>query len=106
MAALASQQLAVGGTAPTYTAVASGDTAATGNKRILHIRNRHTATITATIITPGTVQGIGIADPQLAVTAGNDGFIPLDPVYAGADGRATINYDVVTATTSAVLDLP
>ncbi|MGH3933641.1 MAG: hypothetical protein ACRDS1_01430 [Pseudonocardiaceae bacterium] len=107
MATLVSQTAPVGGLEPTLAAAAAGgDKAPIGNRRFLLVRNGHTATQDVTIDTPGTTKGIAVANPVHTVDA-NGGLlvVPLDDIYRGADGLASVTYVGVTALTVAVIDL-
>jgi hypothetical protein len=82
-----------------------GDTAPCGDGRVLVVFNGGASARTVTAVSPGTVNGLAIADPTLTVAAGKTGLLPLPRVLAGPTGRASITYDGVTSVTVAVLDL-
>lgn len=86
-------------------ATAGGDTAPTGDRRFLYMANGDTVAHTATVVTPGTVSGLDVADGALTVAAGEAGVIPLTRVFAGGDGRATVTYDAVASVTVGVFEL-
>lgn len=107
MATLTVQKAPVGGLEITTAAAAGGgDKAPIGDRRFLFVRNGHSSTQDVTIATPGTAQGIAIADPTHTVDA-NGGLliVPLDPIYRGTDGLASITYSGVTALVVAVVEL-
>lgn len=108
MAALAAQPVATAGLTPTYAAAAGGgDTAPIGTNLLLHVINGGGSPVTVTLATPGTADGLAIADTAKAVAAGASAFIPLRAVYRNAaTGRAAITYSGVTSVTVAVLRLP
>ncbi|MGH3784328.1 MAG: hypothetical protein ACRDRO_27830 [Pseudonocardiaceae bacterium] len=107
MAVLAVQKVPVLGLAPSFAAATSGgDKAPCGPRRVLVVRNGSGASIDVTATTPGTTEGIAIADPVLTVAAGLSGFFPLDSVYRGTDGNASIAYTAVTTVTVVVVQLP
>lgn len=108
MAALTSQRLSAAGTAPTYaTASAGGDTAPVGRDLVLHVFNGSGASITVTVVTPGTVNGLAIADAALVIPAGDQGFVPLAKVYKNpSTGLANVTYSATTSVEVAVLQLP
>lgn len=107
MATLAVQQVPVGGMSPSYAdATSGGDKAPTGRGRYLEVVNGSGSSINVTMTTPGTAHGVAIADPVLAVADGATGVIPLDSVYRGSDGLASIAYSSATSVTVAVLQLP
>ncbi|MFM9629513.1 hypothetical protein ACKI10_18035 [Streptomyces galilaeus] len=57
-----------------------------------------------TVVTPGTLDGLALADSVLAIPAGGHGFVPLTHVYRDpATGRANITYSAVTTVNVAVL---
>jgi hypothetical protein len=105
MASLAAQRVAVAGTAPTYaSATAGGDTAPVGGGLQLHISNGGASPITVTVVTPGTLDGLAIADAALVIPASGHGFIPLANVYRDpVTGRANVTYSAVTSVNVAVL---
>lgn len=109
MADLALTQVLVdGGVSITASAVAAdvaGDTAPVGSGRFLYVANGDVAAHTATVVTPGTVSGLDVADAALTVAAGEAGIIPLTRVFSGTNGRASITYDDVTSVTVAVFEL-
>ncbi|MFC8276252.1 hypothetical protein ACFUJR_27725 [Streptomyces sp. NPDC057271] len=86
-------------------AAGGGDTAPVGPDHFLAVFNGDASPHTATIATPGTVDGHAIADATLVVAAGDVGIIPLTNLFRGATGRAAITYDGVTSVTVAVLKL-
>lgn len=105
MAALTAQRIAQSGTAPTYSAASSGgDTAPVGGGLKLHVVNGSGASVTVTVVTPGTLDGLAIADAALSVPAGGSGFIPLTNVYRDpVTGRAAISYSATATVSVAVL---
>ncbi|MFG2993954.1 hypothetical protein ACGFZK_32465 [Streptomyces sp. NPDC048257] len=109
MAALALTVVPVaGGATLDTTAVAAaggGDTAPCGTNRFLCVFNGDAAPHTVTIVTPGKVSGVAIADVTLTVAAGKTGCIPLSNVFRGTTGRAAITYDGVTSVKVAAFEL-
>ncbi|MDX2552609.1 hypothetical protein ACKI1J_43115 [Streptomyces scabiei] len=108
MAVLTAQALPLGGLQPTYAAAAGGgDQAPVGEKLVLHVRNDDASSKTVTVVTPGTVGGLAIADAAQTIPAGGDAFIPLKSTYRDpSTGRAAITYSAATSVTVAVLQLP
>ncbi|WP_031165954.1 hypothetical protein [Streptosporangium roseum] len=103
MAALPTQVLVPGGSASTLTAAAGGgDTATPGDGVFLEVFNSDASSKTVTIATPGTVDGLAIADRAITIPAGERWKIPLTRMYAGGDGQATITYSAVTSVTVGV----
>lgn len=80
-------------------AAGGGDTAPVGPGRFLYVNNGAGASVTVTIATPGTVSGVGIADPAYVVAAGKHAIIPLASIFRGANGRAAITYSSATSVT-------
>lgn len=107
MAVLPVQKVPVSGLAPTYDAASSGgDKAPVAPGRVLEVKNGSGSSINVTMTTPGNVAGVAIADPVLAIAAGASALIPLDSIYRGTDGNASIAYSSATTVTVAVLQLP
>lgn len=74
--------------------------------RLLHVKNGSGSSLTVTAVTPGTVNGLAIADRTITVAAGTEQFISLgtDQPYAQADGTCSISFSSATSVTVAVLD--
>lgn len=74
--------------------------------RLAHVKNGSGASITLTITTPGTVDGLAIADRTATITAGTDQFVALGVgnAYLQSDGSAWLDYSAVTSVTVAVID--
>ncbi|MFE2041674.1 hypothetical protein ACFXAZ_12220 [Streptomyces sp. NPDC059477] len=108
MAALTAVVMPLTGAAVTYTAAAGGgDTAPTGAGVLLLVKNGDSAAHTVTLVTPGTVNGLAIADRAIAVAAGAEVGIPVTNDYRNpGTGRANITYDAVTSMTVAVIRVP
>lgn len=107
MATLTTQVIGQAGTAITFSnATASGgDQCATGDGVKLLINNASASSVTATLVTPGTVDGdLAIADRTFTVAAGAIGAIPMTDRYRDpATGLATVTYSAVTSVTVAVI---
>ncbi|HEY5836178.1 hypothetical protein [Streptomyces sp.] len=86
-------------------AAALGDTVPVGPRRFLYVKNGSGASVTVTVVTPGDVSGLAVADATLVLAAGKSGAIPLPRLTAGADGRASITYSAVTTVTVGVFEL-
>lgn len=86
-------------------ASAGGDSAPVGDGRLLLVDNGGAAAVTVTAATPGTYQGLAVADATITVPVGGSGVLPLSRVLMGTDGRAAITYDQVDTVTVAVIDL-
>lgn len=107
MALIAVQPLTTSGLAPTLAAAsAGGDAAPIGTDYYLVVRNGGGASVTVTVVTPGTIKGLAIADTALVIPAAGEGFIPMDSIYRNpATGRADITYSAVTSVTVGVLSV-
>lgn len=97
--------VATGVTVATVPAASGGDEAPTGPGRFLYVKNASAGSVTVTVVTPGTVSGLAIADASLVVAAGASGIIPLANIFANALGRAPITYSAVTSVTVGVFEL-
>src|SRR3954468_13595669 len=78
---------------------ANGDTAPTGSGTFLLVQNTSGSGITVTLVTPGTVDGLAIADRTSVPVPATTGIavIPLTDTYRDpATGLATINYSSTT----------
>jgi len=97
MAALTLQVLPPGGAESTLAAAASGgDTCPAGPGVFLEVANGAAEAVTVTLATPGTVEGLAIADREVEVPAGETWKIPVPRIFAKADGRCDITYSSVT----------
>lgn len=84
-------------------AAGGGDTAQTGAGVFLVVKNGDSGSHTVTIATPGTVDGLAVADRTLAVSAGQTAVIPVTDRYRNpSTGLAAITYDGVTSVTVGV----
>jgi hypothetical protein len=105
---LVAQPVTDAGLAATYVAAdaANGMTYRLIPHRLLHIKNGGGASITVTITTPLTVNGLAVADRTATVGAGTDQFFSLgvDNAYQQPDGTVFIDFSSATTVTVAVLD--
>jgi hypothetical protein len=108
MAALTTTVMPLTGGEVDYTAAASGgDTCQTGAGVLLMVKNGDASSHTVTLVTPGTVNGLAIADRAVPVDAGVELGIPVTNDYRDpATGRASITYDGVTSVEVAVIRVP
>jgi len=108
MALLTVQEPTLAGITPTYAAAdVAGDTFAySGGNVVIHIKNTNAAQRVATILTPGTVEGVAIADPTVTIPATTgDKMIKLNApgnLFVAATGLISITYDAVTNVTIGV----
>lgn len=109
MALIATQQMAVTGTAPTYSAVSASDTGDVSNGRtFLHVKNGGGSSDTVTLITPGTGPGgTAIADLAVTVANGADRFIgPINPDPQDGFGPVvTVTHSFTTSVTCAFITI-
>lgn len=90
--------------------IIDGDIVEVGRDRLLLVDNASAGAITVTVQTPGTVQGLAIAESAVNVPAGALVAIALDAGVYGrtsdlADGgRAYVDYSAVASVTRAVLE--
>ena len=105
MAALTTQVVSASGIAPTYTQVTAADTFSPGDHVFLHIKNGGGSPTTATITTPGTVDGLAISDLPVTVPAAGERMIGPLPArtFAKSDGQADLVCSPTTTVTVAVL---
>lgn len=89
-------------------AAAGGDDCDTGAGVFLVVDNADTVAHTATLVTPGVVDGdLAIADRERSIPAGERHYIPLTNRYRDrSTQRASITYDAVTNVTVAVIRVP
>jgi hypothetical protein len=106
MAVIAPQVVQVAGTAPTYAAAsAGGDTVAAGDRTWIHVKNGSGSPVTVTIVTPGTVAGLAIADITVSVPA-TTGEKLIGPLTASLVGDpAQISYSASATVTVAALSI-
>lgn len=81
-----------------------GDDAPTGAGVLLVVKNGDSGSHVVTLVTPGTVNGLAIADRAVTVAAGKTELIPLGGDYRNpSTGRASITYDGVTSVSVGVV---
>ncbi|WP_033818885.1 hypothetical protein [Kitasatospora sp. MBT63] len=86
-------------------AAGGGDSAPVGPGRFLAVKNGDSGSHTVTVVAPGTVSGLAVADATVTVAAGKTSLIPLPRLFAGTNGRAAITYDGVTNVSVGVFEL-
>ena len=107
MALITTQRITTNGTAPTFGAAQSGDTAETGPRVFMVVRNADAVDPrTVTIAGQGDLEtGDPYPDKEYTVPAEGEVWIPLLPVYRNEDGEAEISYDDTTDVTRAVVEI-
>lgn len=105
MATVQTQDLALDGAERTYSAASpGGDRFTPSRNTFLHVVNASAGSITATVTTPGNVDGLAIPDRALVVPAGADRMLPLPPAtYRSADGLGDVAWSATASVTFAVL---
>lgn len=106
MALIPTHQPSVAGTAPSFVAAASGDTAKCGSGYWLIAKNTNVASRTVTVVVPGNL-ATGDAYPDKVYTLAADTgevWIPLLREYANAtDGEAHLTYSATAGVTRVVV---
>lgn len=107
MATVSTETVDIDGLVATYSAASGGgDKCAVGDNIFLHVKNADGSPTTVTLTTPGTVEGVAIADPAIVVAAGTEAFIgPITGKLfrAASDGLCAIAWSNTTSITFAVL---
>lgn len=86
-------------------AAVGGDTAEIAPGAFFVLNNGSGSTVTATFATPGTKNGLAIADATMAVLAGDVGIMPLSNIFRQTTGRANVTYSAVTTVTVGVFKI-
>lgn len=106
-ATLTPQDIVRTGLTQTYAAVdqANGNQFANDGLMFLHVKNAGVGSTNVTIGTPGTVDGLAVADLVVAVGAGVEKMIGPFPagIYNQAGGLVYVDWSVGTSVTAAVL---
>lgn len=106
MALLATQQIGITGTDPTYSAAGgSGDTINPDGRTVLHVKNADASSHSVTVAVPGSEYGQDRADVVVAVPAGASRFIgPLvNDLADPSDGKVHVTYTATTSVTVAAI---
>lgn len=96
------------GLEPSYTAAtADGEKFVNNGRVFIHVKNGDASQHTVTVQTPGTVDGLDVAERTVDIPAGEERIIgPFPPGhYNQADGKVYIDYDAVTSITLAAIRL-
>lgn len=94
------------GLEPSYaSANADGNSFANNSRVVLHAKNGSGSPITVTVKTPGTVDGLAVADRTVAIPAGEERIMGVFPPadYNQSDGSVHVDYSDVTSLTVAAL---
>ena len=102
MAVLTVGTTSVSGVVTNLQAVSSADEFANDGRTILDVNNGSGSSVTVTFTTPGTVGGVAIENPAIAVAAGARKRIgPFDPsVFNAADGNVDVAFSATTTITA------
>jgi hypothetical protein len=107
MAQVATKQIVRTGSEPVYAAAsAGGDKVTPGPTTFLHVKNGSAGAITCTVATPGTVDGLAVADLAVNIPAGGERLV--GPITSGlfrdpADGLAAVSWSADASVTFAAL---
>lgn len=106
MATVATQSVTATGAALTYSAASGGgDRFTPAPRTFMHVVNGSVADVDVTIVTPGTVDGLAIADRVVTVPAGENRLFQLPTTYKSADGLGDVTWEATTSVTFAVLSV-
>ena len=101
------QEVVRAGVVPTENAVAASDTFSNDGHTILIVTNGSGGSVNVTLTTPGTVDGLAVADRVVAVGNGVKKAIGPFPrsLYNDSDGKVTVAYDGTTSVTAMALSI-
>jgi len=100
------QAISRSGLVATYEAAASTmEYAVSGENAIIHIKNANAATLTLTITTSKTIDGLAVADRTVTILTTEEHFIgPFNKTdYADSGDLIQIAFDITSSVTVAVL---
>ena len=108
--ALAAQKIVKTGIDPVHTgslSVANNYQTPNNGRLFIYVTNGGGSASVVTIATPGTVDGLAIADRTVSVTASEDRMIgPFPPhIYNNASGEIDVSFSFITSVTIAALNL-
>lgn len=102
MATYTTQSIDTAGTAITLQAVTAADRFLPGDRTFLWVKNGSGVSTTVTVTTPGTQDGLAIADRVITVVAGADKLISVpDTFYRSSDGLGDVTFSPITTITAA-----
>lgn len=102
------QEISRSGLNPSYTAaVADGHKIENTGREFVHVKNASGASVNVTIQTPGTVDGLAVADRVVAVPASEERMIgPFAPSdYNQDDDEVYVDYSATSSVTAAAVQL-
>lgn len=108
MAVLTVGTISLTGVATNLQAVSVADEFANDGNTFLDVNNGSGSSINVTFTTPGTVGGVAIENPVIAVAAGARKRIgPFNPsVFNAADGNVDVAFSATTTITAEPVKLP
>jgi len=105
---LSVQDIARSGLEPSYEAAnADGESVANNGRVFVHVKNGSGSSVTVTIQTPGTVDGLAVADRTVAIPAAEERMIGVFPPadYNQSDDAVYVDFSAVTTVTVAAIRL-
>lgn len=105
MATLGVQSITTAGVAFNYdnATATTGDRFLPADGTFIHLKNGSGVSVTVTLTTPATVDGLAVADRVITVGATTERFIAVpDSLYRDSDGLATVVCNPVTTVSLAV----
>jgi len=106
---ITAQEISLSGITPSLGAATSdGDGFLNTGDTLLQVKNGSGAGITVTIKTPAKIEGIDIAEIEVAIpaTTGDKLIGPFDPsIFNQSDGKVYVDYSAVTTVTAMAFKL-
>ena len=108
MATYTVQTVTRSGITPTKNAVSASDDFVNDGLTVLHVTNGSGGSLTVTIVTPGTSDGLAVADRTVTIPNGEERVIGpfLRAIYsATATGKVTVQFSATTSVTCQALSV-
>lgn len=104
MATYATQSVTTAGTTVSYTAVTAADRFVPADHCFLHVKNANAGSVTVTVLTPGTQDGLAIADRVVTILTTAEAMIAIPPAwYRSSDGLGDVQFSPTSSVTAAVI---
>ena len=104
MATLATQGITTAGLSVTYSAASAADRFLPADRTFLHVKNANAGTVTVTLATTGTVDGLAVADRVVSIPTTQERMIALpDTLYRSSDGLGDVTFSPNSSVTVAVV---
>lgn len=105
MATVSTQVVTNAGVGINYSnASPGGDRFVPAARTFLHVKNGSGSSVTVTLATPGSVDGLAIADRTVSVPAGTERMIAVpSELYRSSDGLADVTWSATTSVTFALV---